>query len=360
METIIPFSGLAILALAWLTTRLLLPLIRQANLTSGRLDRPSERKQQPLPVPYGAGLACVLGVLAPVFAGLVILGVGQFVGLPDAILVHKDGLLIKIPGMLAILTGATALSFMGRKDDSNGLSVGIRLAIQFAVALIVALAGIRATLFIDAPALQIAITVLWILFVTNAINFIDNMDGVMPLVAACAAIGILTIATLDGQLFVAAFALSLLGALIGVLSFNWHPASVYMGDEGSMPIGFLLATLVLVLTTTHNQATPGPAPFLIPPLLVLIPAVDACWVICRRIAFKRSPFAAGHDHTAHILSRRGWTPPRVARRFGAISLAACSVAVCIHGMDTAHVLTAGALALPLIASFTGALRGQAQ
>ena len=350
MDAIIPFSGLLILALSWLTTRNLLPRIRKHNLSSGRLDQPNERKTQVAAVPYGAGLSCVIGILTPVLLGGALLVSQRFFGWPSIIETHSEGLASKLPLMLAILGGAAILAFMGRRDDTSSMGVGVRLCIQVAVALTFATFGARATLFMDAPALQVALTVAWILFVTNAINFIDNTDGVMPSVAACVAAGILCIALLDGQLFVAAFALALMGSLIGVIPFNWHRASVYMGDEGSMPVGFLLATLSIVLTTTTDVGSRNTvAPFLIPPLLLAVPLIDASWVISRRILVGKSPFRADQDHLAHALGRQGWQPPRIAAFAAAYTLNFSAMAVFVHGDSTLHNVIAVTLCLPHVA-----------
>ena len=349
MDAIIPFSGCLILALSWASTHFLLPRIRHKNMMTGHLDHPGNRKTQVVAVPYGAGCACVMGVLAPVLVGGGLLAVQGIFGWPAFIATHSEGLLQKLPVMVAVLVGAGILAVMGRRDDSAPMSVGLRLAIQVAVAAIFATWGARATLFMDAPALQVALTVFWILFVTNAINFIDNTDGVMPLTALASSVGILCIAVLDGQLFVAAFALALIGSLLVVVRFNWHPATIYMGDEGSMPIGFLLATLVVVLTTRATESAAGSvAPFLIPPLLLAVPIIDATWVISGRLLSGRSPAQAGQDHLAHALTQRGWSPPRIAAFAGLHSLNFAGMAVFVHGTSAIHLIVAATLALPHI------------
>ena len=345
MDTIIPFCGVVILLLSWFTTKQLLPRIRLKNLRDDHADQPGHRKAQSAAVPYGAGLACIGGVLLPVAIGGLLIATHRLTQWPDILGNHIDGLATKLPLMLAILVGAGVLAVMGRRDDQAGLGIAVRLAIQVSVAVLFAVFGARGTLFMNEPVLQIALTVSWILFVTNAINFIDNTDGVMPMVALCATTGIFLIAALDGQLFVAAFALALMGTLIGVLPFNWHPASVYMGDEGSMPLGFLLATLAILLTTAGTGARSVVAPFVVPLLLLAVPIIDATFVITRRIYEGRSPAMAGRDHLAHTLSNRGWTAPQIARFAGAFSLQTSGMAVFAHGDDAAHLLIAASLGL---------------
>ncbi len=147
------------------------------------------------------------------------------------------------------------------------------------------------------------ITVFWIVGLTNAFNFLDNMDGLSAGVAAIS-VGLLAIVTgYIGDYFVAGFLVCLLGALLGFLVFNWPPASVFMGDAGSYFIGFLIGVMTVLSTYTK----PGlPEIAIAAPLCVLaVPLYDSATVIVIRLSRGRSPFEADRNHFSHRLLRLG-------------------------------------------------------
>jgi UDP-GlcNAc:undecaprenyl-phosphate GlcNAc-1-phosphate transferase len=150
-------------------------------------------------------------------------------------------------------------------------------------------------------AVDALVSVVWIVGVTNAFNLLDNMDGLSAGTAIIAALSIFGIALLQQRYLVAALALALAGCATGFLRANFHPAKIYMGDAGSLFLGFVLAVLLLKLRAT--------APTRVPVAVILaVPGValfDTTLVVVSRMAHRRSPFAGGQDHTSHRLVRMG-------------------------------------------------------
>jgi UDP-GlcNAc:undecaprenyl-phosphate/decaprenyl-phosphate GlcNAc-1-phosphate transferase len=293
-------SSLLSFLVGYLLSRLSAPFFAARNRKSGHLDAPGGRKDQPEPVPFGGGTALVASVLGGLAFGVLGLEFGV-----ERFEIDPEGVAKVAPRLLAILAGALMLAMMGRIDDRRGLSVSLRLAIQFVAASGVAISGTRLGLYLESSLLQSLVTVVFIVFVTNAFNFIDNMDGLACGSGLASALGIAIIAGLDEQLFVSSFAALLAGALFGVLAHNAQPARLYLGDEGSLFAGFLLASLAVLVSYRSERGleTPEYFPFLIPILVLGVPLLDGIFVCIARPLRGVSPWTAGRDHLSHRLAR---------------------------------------------------------
>ncbi len=300
--------GIAVLAVAHGLTRWLLPRIVSRNLKRGHVDAPGRRKSQTRPVPYGGGRA-ILATLAVLLAGgvvAVLLAKAAKV-LPGGVLDrHGDGLLERSSTAAAWLIGALWMAHLGRRDDSDGLSVARRLTEEFIAAAMTAALGLRLSLFLPFPSLQLILTIVWFVAMTNAFNFIDNMDALLPGIATSIALSLAIVAGGDGQWFAAAMALAILGSTGAVLAWNRPPARVYMGDEGSLGIGFLLAGLGVAVTYggEFGASSPPWAPLVVPLGVFALPLADMGFVVVRRIAGGRPPWRAGRDHISHVLAAK--------------------------------------------------------
>lgn len=352
----------AIFATAFIAARLTLPVVVDWYRNLGYLDHPGERKEQRNPVPFGGGLVTLIGVVAPVVLGLaaVYFEIADALRFRHPLIGHGPGLASKTLEVAAIFTGAVTMLIMGRIDDRRGLSIGVRLALQVAAATLVFAAGPRITAFMPWTAVHLVLTVGWMVFVTNAYNFIDNMDGLLPGSATAAALAIFGIAVLDGQLFVAALALTLAGALAAVWLSNRWPASVYMGDEGSMFTGFLLAALTVVVSYRSEHGEPGPAAlaFVIPFLLVGATAADGVVTIAGRLLRGVSPWTAGRDHLSHRLASAGFGERGAVHLLVSGAFASGAVAVCLRELSRDRVLAALPFALVSLAFGVAALRAR--
>jgi UDP-GlcNAc:undecaprenyl-phosphate GlcNAc-1-phosphate transferase len=260
------------------------PLAKRVAHRVGMVDKPSARKQHTVPTPLLGGAAIFIAVIL----ALVLLGnrfyVNQVVG---------------------IALGATLVSFLGLWDDRRGLSPWVKLIGQFLAAGVLVITDVRISMF-PWPWMNIAATLLWVVFITNAMNLLDNMDGLSAGVAAIAAIFFLLFAAISQQYLVGVLAAALVGACIGFLFYNLNPASIFMGDTGSLFLGFTLAAVAIKLRFPENSAF---VTWMVPPLVLVVPIFDTSLVIISRLRRRLNPLTTpGKDHLSHRLARLTGSP----------------------------------------------------
>jgi len=251
---------------------------------------------------YAAWLATIVGgfIVAPLLAAGFSPDVSSLLG----------GLPIAAPKLARIAAGGAALVALGLYDDWRPLPALAKLVGQTLVAGLIALGGIRITCFIENPPATWALTTLWIVFIINAVNFLDNMDALAGGCAAIAAFFFMVTAALRGQYFVSLMAAAVCGSAAGFLVYNRPPASVFMGDAGSHFLGYMLAVLG-ALTTFYSPAdSPTLAPLLIPLLILAVPIFDAFAVVAIRHWEGRPLHKADHVHISHRFQRLWLTRPR--------------------------------------------------
>jgi len=197
---------------------------------------------------------------------------------------------------------------LGLWDDKKGLGPFFKLAVQFAVAITAALlAGVRVELFIKNPIITSVLSAVWIVLIINAFNFLDNMDGLAAGIAVIASCILFTAAAISGQVFVGGLALILIGTLLGFLVYNFPPAKIFMGDAGSLVVGFFVAILTL-RTTYYHEAESGRWYAVFMPLVVMsVPLYDFISVTLLRIKQGKSPFVGDTQHFSHRLKKHGLT-----------------------------------------------------
>jgi UDP-GlcNAc:undecaprenyl-phosphate GlcNAc-1-phosphate transferase len=274
---------LLIFACAFLLGSGITPVMRNIALRLGFLDHPTTRKAHTTPVPLLGGIAIYAAVVG-------------------ALLLYNDRKeLLQVAG---ILLSATWISLCGIWDDRKGLPVSVKLLAQAAAALMLCISGVQVHLPIPGW-LNFILTLFWVIGITNAFNLLDNIDGLCGGIGAVAAAYFLLLASLNGQYLVGAFAAALLGACIGFLIYNFNPARIFMGDVGSLFIGFLMAALGIKLRFPGNvpQVT-----WMIPLLVLGVPIFDTTLVVVSRLRRGKNPFTTpGTDHVSHRLVRLGWT-----------------------------------------------------
>ncbi|MDE0461926.1 MAG: MraY family glycosyltransferase [Caldilineaceae bacterium] len=255
------------------------PLVRYAALRMGILDNPSARKIHSAPVPLMGGAAIYLAFIT----ALALWGERSYVN-----------------EVVGIFVGATLVSIIGALDDSRGMGSYLKLLFQLAAAFILILSGVQVRLFHGV--LDIALTLLWVVGITNAFNLLDNMDGLSSGVATIAAAFFTLLAAMSDQYLVGTLAAALFGACIGFLVYNWNPAQVFMGDTGSLFLGFLLAAVGIKLRFPANSAS---ITWMIPILVLALPVFDTTLVFFSRLRRGNNPLTtAGKDHLSHRLARR--------------------------------------------------------
>ncbi|MBN2713229.1 MAG: undecaprenyl/decaprenyl-phosphate alpha-N-acetylglucosaminyl 1-phosphate transferase [Planctomycetes bacterium] len=289
---------------------LLTPLARRLALRVGLVDNPGERKIHSRTIPYGGGIAIVLTfslVVASSYLSLRFFDWDSLIpGFSENFAPLLGGVFAKqtLIRFGAVMLGGSMMFGLGLLDDFYRLNPKPKLAVQIIAAFLVYLGGLKITLFVESEIFSAVVTVLWIVFVTNAFNLLDNMDGLSSGVAAIAASLFFVVALQTGQVFVASMLAVLAGSLFGFLYYNFAPAKLFMGDAGSLFIGFILATLT-VAGTYHVE---GSFFSVFMPVLILgVPFFDTLSVLYIRYRNGKPFFQGDTNHFSHRLVRLGMT-----------------------------------------------------
>ena len=290
-------------------------LVRRIAIRVGFVDKPGHRKIHSKPIALGGGVAIFLAFALPLAAAVAAAwfmpqlvaagGSSRFDELRAALV---GGVQRQTPLALSFLGACLALHLMGLWDDRKAMGPYSKLFVQLAVAaaLVLLNPSLRALTALGTVP-SIVLTVLWITAVTNAFNFLDNMDGLSAGVACVCAVAFFVAAISIGQWFVAASLALLIGALLGFLCFNFPPAGIFMGDSGSLVIGFILG--VLTIRTTYLPAGEdfgaGWYSVFVPVIVLAVPLYDLIVVSLIRISRGVSPFKGDTNHFSHRLVARG-------------------------------------------------------
>ena len=299
-DLMLPFVAAAVATLA--TT----PLVRLAALRLGAVSAPSSERWSRRPVPVLGGVALWAGTLTVIVTG-------------------------PVPGaeILAILGAGSGMFVLGLVDDFARFRPITKLIWQVVIACgtVVALAPPAIT---GASATDALLSIAWITAVTNAFNLLDNMDG---LCAGVAAIGALAFAAGLGhqQPALAMLALALAGAAVGFLCFNFHPATIFMGDSGSLFLGGVLATLTL--RAGRSETAGLLSAIAVPIVLLAIPLFDTLFVTIVRKLSARAASAGGRDHTSHRLVALGFSERRAVLLLYGLAATAGTSAVLLGRAD---------------------------
>ena len=284
-----PFAYGAVLVASLLVSVVLVSLSRRVAVRIDALDHPDGgRKTQESPIPRLGGVAVALS-LTIVWTGASLIFVGA------------DALSL----VLGIMLPGVAMALLGLMDDRHNLNPWFRLASQAVIAAGALLGGSRIGLTSN-EIVNAAIFILWVMIIVNAVNLLDNSDGLAGSTVLVSALASAIVALIFGQFLVAALAFALVGVAAGFLWHNWYPAKVYLGDSGAYFLGFMLAIVVVRLRPTELPPIQAAA---IAVLLVALPLVDLFYVVTRRLAKGIHPFTAGRDHLSHTLQRRGLSVP---------------------------------------------------
>ncbi|HKP53239.1 MAG TPA: MraY family glycosyltransferase [Chloroflexia bacterium] len=317
---------LLIFALALVVAVLATPLVQRVARRYSVLDAPSARKIHSNPVPLLGGAAIYLAVIL----SLILLGHIEYV-----------------QQTASILIGATFMSMLGLWDDKWGMRPLVKLLGQIGAASILFFSGVSVQ-FLRNDWLNYAATVAWVVTITNALNLMDNMDGLAGGVAAVASVFFFLVATLTNQYLVAPLAAVLVGACLGFLSYNLRPGAIFMGDTGSLFLGFMLAAVGIKLRFPENYDI---VTWMVPVLLLGVPLFDTTLVTLSRIRRGVPISRGGKDHFSHRLVSLGLTRREAVLVLylvqGALGVAALVVmqADVVEGYIVGIVMLAAALAI---------------
>jgi len=296
------------------------PIARAAALRFGVVDQPDGKlKKQRQPIPYFGGLSIYLAVIIPL-----------------CLFYQFD------KSILAILLAGTLVLLLGLIDDFGVLTPGAKFVGQFIATIVLVKGDILIRVESFHPVINLVLTVLWLIGMTNAINIIDIMDGLAAGVSLIGALFLFVVALMNGHEMIAMFAVTLAGSLAGFLPYNFRPARIYMGDTGSMFLGLTLGTLAILGNyTEHNSLA-----YLNPLLIFGVAIFDTIFVMLLRALHGRSMFLGSKDHFAVRLQIAGWSTARIV-------LVAYAVALALGGLALYNMFLQPEVSIALYTTIAG-------
>jgi UDP-GlcNAc:undecaprenyl-phosphate GlcNAc-1-phosphate transferase len=280
------------------------------------LDTPSGHKRHDRATPYLGGSAVVAAAL-PV--AIVLGGVDQ--------------------GVAWILGGAVLMAVVGTIDDRRMLGPLLRLSLEVGLAIVLWAEGLGWSAF-NSDIASLGLTIVWIVGLINAFNLMDNLDGAIGTVGMICAAGAGGVAIVYGGVAMAALAFALSGALAGFLIYNLsRPSRIFLGDGGSMPVGFVIAAVLMAVS--RNVGGLGAAAVVAVAPIVGLPILDTTLVMVSRTRRGVALLSGGRDHLTHRLLGRLGTPLRVALALGIAQAALCAVGLGLLGSSEIVVISVG-------------------
>jgi len=277
------------------SSSILTPFFRAIARKANIFDHPGGRKLQESPVAYLGGLA----VATPITLGSLII-----VFIPSL----SD---IKFQVYLGLIIPSIIIALIGLFDDIYQLPPLPRFIAQSGVGFITSVmlyltdSGVK---LFDKSWLNYLVTTLWVVTIINALNFMDNMDGLATCLSIVISISMFALSYLNKQYVVSALCVAIFAACIGFLFWNKKPATIYLGDAGALYLGFLLAAISI---RVDIQSQSEIIRVFVPLLIFAIPVIDIVQVVIRRIIKGSSPFDGGRDHLSHLLLNKGLSEGKV-------------------------------------------------
>jgi UDP-GlcNAc:undecaprenyl-phosphate/decaprenyl-phosphate GlcNAc-1-phosphate transferase len=298
-----PISTFALgFAVALIAALIVTPLLRDAAFAAGLVDSSDgNRKLHDRPVPRVGGIALVIS-MALAIGGLVV--IGGFPALADS------------RPFVVILLGGVCMHVLGVADDMVQMRARYKLLWQLLIIGVVCWFGVRVeTLSLPgagsvelSPAVGVLVTMLWFVGITNAFNLIDGVDGLAAGAAIVALLTMTAVSVVNGQWAATWITLALAGGTIGLLVYNFHPASIFLGDSGSLFLGFMLAGTGLLT----SQKSPTAVAVAVPVLILGLPMLDTALTVTRRFLRGQAIFVPDRGHIHHRLLNQGYSPKTVA------------------------------------------------
>ncbi len=286
---------LAILFTSFLISLILTPILRVlSHKYDIIIDTINERKIHKGKIPRSGGIAIAIATLIAVVYGFA---------------AHKSDYILN--HLLGVIIGGLLALAIGVYDDIKCISAEKKLLLEIIAAIALVVSGIRIEA-VNIPFWQIIhfslpisiiVTVLWVIIIMNAINLVDGLDGLAAGIALIASIVIFSIVMLNGNGLAAVITIALIGGCLGFLRYNYSPASIFMGDGGSMFLGFILSAVSIQASYKGTNT----ASVLIPIMILGIPLLDTISAFVRRVIKHNNPFKADKDHIHHRLMNIGLT-----------------------------------------------------
>ena len=299
------FTGALLLSLS------LVPVMIRLAFRFDILDHPGYHKTHKNVHPLlggGAIFAAFMTMVAFGVALLIFAKLGKLSFFPEAQrhLIGQFNVFVKVlPQFIGLIVSAAMIFILGLVDDIRGVGFSYKwkFAVQIVAAAIVVASGIHVD-FLPHPILDMAVTMLWIIGITNSFNLLDNMDGLSSGVATIVSLILAALTIRQGQYFSALIFLILAGSTLGFLRYNFNPSKIFMGDAGSLFLGFMIATL----TVSNSYVTPhsvSQLPVIVPILVLGVPLFDTFSVMIIRWQENRPLFVGDTCHFSHRLIKLG-------------------------------------------------------
>ena len=301
----------------------LTPLMRQIAMRLGVTAAPTTRNIHATSMPLMGGAAIYIAFVASV------------------LLFSPPDFLVELG---AIVAGATLLAWIGYIDDRQHLGPRLRLLVMLAAALAVVLTGVRIQLFGN-PWVDVPLSLFWIVALINAVNWIDNMDGLAAGTAAITSAFFLYIAVTEGQILVSMLAAAIFGSAVGFLTYNFNPSSTFMGDMGAYTLGFVLAIVAIKLkfNTQSWHVT-----WMVPIFVLALPVLDSHLAIVTRLSEGRKLMLGGKDHVSHRLLSLGLSQRQTLSVLYLFSVGFGLIALLIIRVTREQALVIGGITLALL------------
>ena len=304
--------AIALLAGSFVLSAALTAATRKLALRAGFVAHPAADRYHRGVIPLGGGIA-IFGALSTVILAAIVVvkflvAPGRLGWLAERTTINPSDFLARMNELWVIWLSILVLFVLGLWDDKKRLGPFFKLAVQFAVALVAAEFGeIRVEFFLESKAVASVLSAVWIVVIINAFNFLDNMDGASAGIAAIVSSILFAAAAFSGQILVGGLAIVFVGTLLGFLVFNFPPATIFMGDAGSLVVGFFVALLSLRTTYYHEAHSGAWYPVFMPLVVMAVPLYDFISVTLLRLGQGKSPFVGDTQHFSHRLKRHGLT-----------------------------------------------------
>ncbi|MCX7626143.1 MAG: undecaprenyl/decaprenyl-phosphate alpha-N-acetylglucosaminyl 1-phosphate transferase [Candidatus Sumerlaeaceae bacterium] len=310
------------------------PLARRLGMRWGLVDRPGGRKIHTHPIARCGGLGVFAAFALCLVLDLALLRVEAVQRLiPAALAPYLPNVSYVAPKLGALFAGASLMMLTGLADDKYDLRPGLKLSLQILAALPLVFAGVTVKAFLPFPILGALLTIAWIVLLTNSFNFLDNMNGLSSGIAAIALINFYLIMRINEQFFMMAICAALVGALIGFLRYNFPRAHVFLGDSGSLFVGYMIAGISIMITY-YDVGVPSRLPIIAPLLVLGVPLFDTISVIYIRWRNGAPLMQGDRNHFSHRLVALGFTPTQAVMLIWLLAIGVGIAAVNLRWLPT--------------------------
>jgi len=321
---------------------ILTPIAERIGLKLNLVDQPSVKKTHQGTIARSGGLAIFLSFIFSIFLNIFIVQQillhTQFV--PDEIKIYLQNIHYVLSRLCGILIGATFIFFVGIIDDRFNLGPWTKLLCQILSVIPLIITHIRIVLFIPFPFIGYILTIFWVMLLTNSFNFLDNMDGLTSGIGAIILLVLSFISWNSGEIFMTTIFLALAGSIIGFWRYNFFRGRPFMGDGGSLFIGYLIAALT-ILATYYKRGIPTSFPVLMPIVVLGVPIFDTVTVLWLRWR-RRAPLMQGDtNHFSHRLVALGMSKRQAVIFIYFVTFCVALNAIPLQYLPLAGVVTVG-------------------